>query len=680
MTRICFPYTSSAEQIYEAAANIEGHCTHPSLQECEEFLQLIEIGEAALPAAVSSANLRVHLFPFVKQLSSSVDIDRNAEVVALDYRNGQICLDQEVGPIGFTADRKLVFVDLRPEEKQHWFALDAAGWMRDDAAPGRFRLPRAKMKTARTEPDLTTSHPPMQQQEDQELDHDSEVELLLHFGALNSYMGSYLMRLNKQHLNEAMWDEALEDAKRATALGVDSDREYQLFFYLQHFVEDLGAECGRKLRPFEQDQLAAYMFRQRDRLKFESLDDFREAAREWCGTKSAMEEVGLEKAGYPNVGKIYKVMPSYDLPKWGDLVKRINESIRMGFRQDDAVVEASTELEMPERLDFLEWYNLHVSGQASRYGLNDAIKQRSREAGSHAEVRMEQYAEKNEELTKFADNQFYYLPRFRTESESPKPTSATTLHPTPQAVHSSEQSARDFESARTKLMSRIFAIDKLLEKYKRVLNSEQLDGIEDCLNDLKKKIRKLKLATTIQDALIKTAGQLQKFAFHDGAAELQAIAADADQLPPPPTQQGDGSSSIFTEEAKNEKLKVIVSRLYDISVVLKNREVIRAIAEIDILLDELRMASFFPEIQDAQAKLIDAFGYASNKVEDVLPKLRGGLVLQPADDTITPVDKSTDMVGQLRELSKELQGGQKKSVQPEEDDRLKQLSLQPRSR
>ena len=50
---------------------------------------------------------------------------------------------------------------------------------------------------------------------------------------------------------------------------------------------------------------------------------------------------------------------------------------------------------------------------------------------------------------------------------------------------------------------------------------------------------------------------------------------------------------------------------------------IRELATIDILLNELGLASYFTELTDAQSHLIEAFGYASNKVESAISKLRG---------------------------------------------------------
>ena len=88
------------------------------------------------------------------------------------------------------------------------------------------------------------------------------------------------------------------------------------------------------------------------------------------------------------------------------------------------------------------------------------------------------------------------------------------------------------------------------------------------------------------------------------------------------------------------QVSTIVDRLEGISKVLKSRDIIRELAAIDILLNELGMASLFPELTDSQSKLIESFGYASNKIESAVAKLRGSGVSRPAPaSSAKPVQK-----------------------------------------
>ena len=73
----------------------------------------------------------------------------------------------------------------------------------------------------------------------------------------------------------------------------------------------------------------------------------------------------------------------------------------------------------------------------------------------------------------------------------------------------------------------------------------------------------------------------------------------------------------------------VINRLEGLSKILKSRDLVRELASIDILLNEMGIASYFPELTDAQAKLIESFGYASNKIESIIAKMRGGGQTKP---------------------------------------------------
>jgi hypothetical protein len=63
-----------------------------------------------------------------------------------------------------------------------------------------------------------------------------------------------------------------------------------------------------------------------------------------------------------------------------------------------------------------------------------------------------------------------------------------------------------------------------------------------------------------------------------------------------------------------KKLEVIAGTLSD-------RRVIRYLAEFDIMLDKLGIASLFPELAEAQSKLIESYSYALTRVTKMLGML-----------------------------------------------------------
>ena len=62
-------------------------------------------------------------------------------------------------------------------------------------------------------------------------------------------------------------------------------------------------------------------------------------------------------------------------------------------------------------------------------------------------------------------------------------------------------------------------------------------------------------------------------------------------------------------------------KLEDVASMLADRRVIRYLAEFDIMLDKLGVASMFPELAESQSKLIDAYSYALTRVSKMMGQL-----------------------------------------------------------
>jgi len=63
------------------------------------------------------------------------------------------------------------------------------------------------------------------------------------------------------------------------------------------------------------------------------------------------------------------------------------------------------------------------------------------------------------------------------------------------------------------------------------------------------------------------------------------------------------------------------NKLDEIAGMLADRRVIRLLAEFDIMLDRLGIASMFPELAESQSKLIDSFSYALTRVTKMMGQL-----------------------------------------------------------
>lgn len=479
------------------------------------------------------------------------------------------------------------------------------------------------------------------------IDYRNEVELLLRTGEVNRFMASSLLEQSKSGLDRELWSEGVEDAKLATKLGVSNKDEFKTFFYIEHFVDDVAKDTiGIILTPEERGELVRYMFSLRHEISFTNLLSFKAAILKWVKSKHP-----VDKLSHPNVGGNYKPLKKYNIDKWYSLATEIRDSVKSGLDYSDSLRRAAGKLESPERYDFLTWYNYYAKKEDKKYNINDQIRTMNRNTGDSMLI----------QASFMDDGSNYYIPKMTRDVFSIEDTPSVKDDRQPasdffESNKKNEQRAFDFEAGRNKLMNRTFAIDKLLEKYRKVLSEEEIEGIEETLNQLRKKVRKLKFANSITDCLVKTANILKKRNFTDGALALFAIAEDPLADPIPSVSEAPAKPRDANKEAR---MKDIVAQLEVLSAVLKNREVIRSLAKVDLQLHDMNMAVFFPEITEAQGKLIEAFGYASNKIEDILPKIKGSVMSESvkSEDTkgISPESSTKGQVAsEVRELAEPL--------------------------
>lgn len=71
------------------------------------------------------------------------------------------------------------------------------------------------------------------------------------------------------------------------------------------------------------------------------------------------------------------------------------------------------------------------------------------------------------------------------------------------------------------------------------------------------------------------------------------------------------------------KVEDVVQKLEDLTKVYKTREMPRQLAYIDIMLDHLGLASFFPTLAEATNKALDSNQYILTRLEDITSRLRG---------------------------------------------------------
>ncbi len=69
----------------------------------------------------------------------------------------------------------------------------------------------------------------------------------------------------------------------------------------------------------------------------------------------------------------------------------------------------------------------------------------------------------------------------------------------------------------------------------------------------------------------------------------------------------------------------VVAKLEDLAKIFKTREVPRQLGVVDMMLDHLGLASYFPSLSEATNKALESNNYIQSRVEDILSKLRGAM-------------------------------------------------------
>lgn len=461
-------------------------------------------------------------------------------------------------------------------------------------------------------------------------------------GRINKFMRDYVEKICLKNMDDEMCHEAVKDAIDASSYGVANDNDFKVYFYINHFVDLEVEEIIGEVPPADLSDLKRFMFGKRNEVDYSNLSTYRAVALMWSKERAPV------KLSYMNTGGPPFVYNKYNLDRWKVIAHEINKLVALGKDMPEAMTTMVKNINPTERDDFKAWYKFNFGDNRRLYNINDKIKDVNRRA-SMTDNKLLKVA------SIFEDGVGYWA------VDIPKPKPLIIDDESVPSVADSlvrEQKASDINDVKTKMINRTFAIDKLLEKYRNVLSEDQTDQIEDSLNILRKTIRKLKLAASIKDSMIKTAGVLNGYNFSEGANVLLKLAAPPEDAPEAPKEQGKDSPTKGVpdketarersiDELKKEDLKPILDKLYDVSVRLKRRNIVREIASIDLDLYGLNIASFFPELTDAQAKLIEAFGYASNKIEDVIPKLRS-VSTEPPAEYESAGDEVTQQLGNVK--------------------------------
>lgn len=423
-------------------------------------------------------------------------------------------------------------------------------------------------------------------------------------GVINKYMFEKLVNAVDEAIDNDVYNELEQDAIDASEYGVSNDNDYNTHFFIGHFIDDiLDDTFGVKVSPVEKKELHKYLFSNKnDKYKLDNLTDYRILIHKWLCSR-------LSKQAYPNIAGKQEKDVVYDLDKWISTLKSIYSMLKNKKTSRDSVINIHTEgWDIDEKSKFINWMKYYEGGNTEKYNVKNAKLKKEAEPDLSIPS---SWLYNNERR----DGNNINMSTYKPDAEKTK----------------REQELQQAMAFKKQMRARLLSLKRLLNKYNDILPSQNLEMVHDEMNNLEKSISKLNAYATMQDCVVRSANRINRFGFSEGANYLMKIAED--------TAVGENVIKSIPEAVSNEPnmqegrpkftVMTIISRLEGTSKALKSRDMIRELASIDILLNEMGMASYFPELTDAQSKLIESFGYASNKIEAIVAKLRGSGTSNP---------------------------------------------------
>jgi hypothetical protein len=430
-------------------------------------------------------------------------------------------------------------------------------------------------------------------------------------GEINRYMGDRLLRASEFGMTDYLLECAIDDARDATKHGIESDDDYNLRFFVVTTADEMMDDTfGTKIDPEEKHHLCKYIMQnKKDGCKLNDLTDFRVLMHKWLCDKH-------EKKAYPNTFGKENRDPTYDRYKWVDTVKVIYSLLHeKSINKNSAIELATVDWSEDERFKFINWLRYYESGNTEKYNVKTA------KTKTAAPTDIDDLGLPASMLD----------PATRSSNPEERPMSAYKVR---KEKTRREQELERAQSFKEKMKSRLRSLRRLLDKYNSALPQQNIEQIQDEMYALDKSLSKLNVYASLEDCVVRSANRIERMGFKEGADILHKFAADPEAspvpeaLPPSPEDSKDVVEALPPPESPQPHtpsvdLSVVIQRLEGLTKMLKSRDLIRDMASADILLNELGLASYFPELGDSQSKLIEAFSYASNRVEAIVSKLRG---------------------------------------------------------
>jgi len=449
----------------------------------------------------------------------------------------------------------------------------------------------------------------------------------------------FLQKISKSRVSfeSKEFDILIKKAARLTELGVDSEEKVRSYKLVKAVSRHLNIGVPKSIYKKAIDN------------KISSKNDAYLIV-----LKSRLEERGIRKVAYPNpFGHAYESKEEVDINKWLKTVHLIYDSVQKGEMTKQNALEYYSnflDIEGEEDVRFKKWFKYYSDGEHLKYS-------------SDEEQDMKKSAIYMSNLGQAGSQYTHSRGGFNMPGDS---FDGATFDETAELSRSKAGENDAFESWKNKLHRGLRTIDRLLRS--KHMDGDKYKVLAEHLLNLSHQVHCLKLASTISDVTHRTANTLEKHGQKDAAKMLikmaqevpeevsqdaavaspeaavpqEAVPQEAVPQEPDPNDpksaipSGDDVDPVelkdispipgaregeYEELAGSVDLDDAARKLDEVAGMLADRRIIRQLAEFDIMLDKIGIASMFPELAESQSKLIDAFSYALTRVTKMMGQL-----------------------------------------------------------
>ena len=371
------------------------------------------------------------------------------------------------------------------------------------------------------------------------------------------------------------------------------------------------------------------------------------------------------------------------LEKWRNIYYKVKTSASNKHEAFNLAEKYSNDFDKDEKDRFMLWFKYYSNGEHKKYS-GDKQKMRIKKkaaypVGLSSNGPYEKKPSFNEQDENLAQDPISIAKNNLKEEDQEKFLNKINL---------ALDDESDFNEEQKKLSEDAIVLMKDLKKsinrgVKGVVNKllvapidqESLKRFMDHLTQLSLEANMLTTTSALSSVIYKTANKLERDGSEYGIEDLKKIAQEVEQAQVQPVEQAqvqpaEQEAPAESQEAPSNETgiprsdeveparfedietdgpdegeydKIIDSdisisdasqKLDQVAGMLADRRVIRNLAEFDIMLDKLGIASMFPELAESQSKLIDAFGYALTRVTKMMGQLSNAQTIMSNSDTI----------------------------------------------